>query len=58
MMMTKLLTWWKVGAATLVVVATGLALAGGLDVEDAESTRQNQDGAGLATVVVRVEGMT
>ena len=57
-MMMTLLTWWKVEAATLVVLATGLALAGGLGVSDTESTRQNRDEAGLATVVLRVEGMT
>lgn len=58
MMMTKLLTWWKVGVATLVVLATGLALAGGLDVSDTELTRHDRDGTDSATVVLRVEGMT
>ena len=62
--MTKLPAWWKVGAATLVVVAMGLAVAGGfgvssgLDVPDAEPTREDLVRTGSAEVALRVEGMT
>ena len=62
--MTKLPTWWKVGAATLVVVAMGLAVAGGFgvssgpDVPDAEPAREDLVRTGSAEVALRVEGMT
>ena len=63
--MTKLPTWWwTAGAAALAVVAMGLAVAGGfgvssgLDVPDAEPTREDLDRTGSAEVALRVEGMT
>ena len=62
--MTKLPAWWKVGAATFVVVAMGLAVAGGFgvssgpDVPDAEPTREDLVRTGSAEVALRVEGMT
>ena len=64
MMMTKLPAWWKAGAAMLVVVATGFAVAGGLgvsgglDVPDPEPARENLDRTGSREVALRVEGMT
>ncbi len=64
MMMTKLPAWGKAGAAALVVVAAGFAVAGGLgvssglDAPDAESTREDLDRTGSAEVALRVEGMT
>ena len=63
-MMTKLPAWWKAGAATLVVVAAGFAVAGGfgvssgLDAPDAESAREDLDRTGSVEVALRVEGMT
>ena len=64
MMVKKLAAWWKAGAVTLVVVATGLAVAGGLgvlgclDVPVAESARPHSDPVDSATIALRVEGMT
>jgi hypothetical protein len=64
MMLAKLLSWWKAGAATTTVVAIGLAVAGGLDVSsgldvpEAGTAQQDPDRTDFAEVALRVEGMT